>query len=197
MAQTTDATGIPPAEGAAELCNRTWWVFLIGGIASLLFGLLAFVNPGIALFVLATFFAAYILVDGAANIWGAIRHRGTEGWWMLLLFGVLGVIVGGYSLVVPPVSMLAFVYVVAFIALLTGVSSLYLGWKLRRQISTEWILYVTGILSVLFGLLIVLQPVIGGLYVVYVIAAWAVMTGLLRIWLAFRMRRLRHRLSAA
>jgi len=64
-------------------------VFLVGGIASVLFGLLAFVNPGVALFVLAMFFAASVLVDGAFSIAGSIQNREKDGWWIMLLIGVL------------------------------------------------------------------------------------------------------------
>jgi len=177
------------ASGASRLCRRAWWVFLIGGIASVAFGVLAFVNPGLALLVLAMVFAAFILVDGAANIWGALQNRGREGWVAVLIFGALGVLVGAYALTVPPVSMLALIYVIAFFALTTGVISLYLGWQIRKEISNEWILYVSGALSVLFALFVLFQPDVGGVAVVYVIAAWAIIVGLLRIMFAFFIRR--------
>lgn len=183
-------------EGASEFCNRTWWVFLIGGIASVVFGILAFINPGIALLVLAMFFAAYILVDGAVNIWGAISNRDKDGWWAVLLLGILGVLVGGYALLAPPVSMIAFVYVVAFVAFFIGATSLYLGWKIRKEITNEWILYLTGALSVLFALMILFQPEVGGLSVVYVIATWGIIIGLLRIYFAFFVRRVGNRIGS-
>jgi hypothetical protein len=85
-------------------------VFLIGGLASLLFGVVAFAKPGIALLVLSMFFAAAILVDGAFSIVGSIQNREKDGWWVMLLIGILGVGVGGYALMNPPISMLAFVY---------------------------------------------------------------------------------------
>lgn len=183
------------ATGATELCNRAWWVFLIGGIASVVFGILAFVNPGVALLVLSMFFAAFVLVDGAVNIWGAISNRGKDGWWMILLLGIAGVLAGGYALLSPPVSMIAFIYVVAFIAMFIGVSSLYLGWRIREEVAGEWVLYLTGIISVLFALLILFKPGIGGLSVVYMIATWAIFIGALRIWFSFRIRKLRNRLD--
>lgn len=197
MAEATETSPSFLADGAMRLCNRTWWVFLIGGIASVLFGVLAFANPGIALFVLAMFFAAYLLVDGVTNIWGGISQRDKKGWWALLLLGVLGVLIGGYALFVPPATMLAFVYVVGFMALLNGLAYLYLGWSVRKQVRGEWILYVTGILSVIFALLVFFRPALGGLYVVYLIAAWALVVGVFRIWFAFRARRFRDHLSAA
>lgn len=175
--------------GAGRLCRRAWWVFLVGGIASVAFGVLAFVNPAVALLVLAMFFAAFILVDGAANIWGALQNRDREGWVAVLLLGAVGVLVGGYALAVPPVSMIAFIYVIALFAMVSGVSSLYLGWKIRKEITTEWILYLSGSLSVLFALVVFFSPGIGGTVIIYMIAAWAIVVGLLRIWFAFFIRK--------
>ena len=175
---------------AQTLCRRTWWVFLVGGLASLAFGVLALVNPKIALFVLAMFFAASILVDGAFNVAGAIAHRGKDGWWVLLLIGVLGFVVGGWAITNPPVSMLAFVYLVAIQAVVLGVFLLVLGYKVRKATTKEWILYLTGALSVLTGVLVAANPLVGGLSIVYVIAAWAIAIGALKMLFAFRVRNL-------
>ena len=178
------------AAGVAQLCSQSWWVFLIGGIASLIFGILAFTNPGIALLVLATFFAAFILIDGAVNAWGALQNRDKDGWIALLIFGALGIFFGAYALAVPPLSMIALIYVIAFFALANGLTSLFLGWKVRKEITTEWILYLSGGLSVLFALLILFQPAVGGIAIAYVIGTWAVIVGLLRIYFAFFVRNL-------
>jgi uncharacterized membrane protein HdeD (DUF308 family) len=178
------------ADGACDLCKRVWWTFLIGGIASVVFGILAFFNPGVALYVLGLFLAAYLIVDGAVNVWGSVTNREKDGWWMILLLGLLSVAIGIYALFVPAASMLAIVYMVAFVAMLIGVSSLMLGWKIRQEVSSEWILYVTGILSVLFSLLILFRPGVGGTTVVYLIATWAVLIGALRIFFAFHVRKL-------
>jgi uncharacterized membrane protein HdeD (DUF308 family) len=180
------------AAGAARLCRRAWWVFLIGGLASVIFGVLAFANPGIALLVLATFFAAFILVDGAVNVWGALQNRDKDGWIALLLFGALGVCFGGYALAVPPLSMIALIYVIAFFALANGLTTIFLGWKVRQEITTEWVLYVSGALSVLFALLILFRPAAGGIAVAYMVGTWAIIVGLLRIYFAFFVRKLRH-----
>jgi uncharacterized membrane protein HdeD (DUF308 family) len=187
------ASGLAGAMGSADamaLCKRTWWVFLIGGLASVLFGILAFVNPGIALFVLAMFFAAAILVDGAFNVVGSISNREKDGWWLMLLIGLLGVGVGGYALLNPPVSMLAFVYLVALQAILLGVILLTLGYKVRKATTREWILYLTGALSLLFGILVVARPGAGSLTIVYMIASWAIVIGALKLAFAFRVRKL-------
>ena len=195
MAEETRPVVSRLAGGACELCNRMWWVFLIGGIASVIFGILAFMNPAAALLVLSMFFAAYVLVDGAVNIWGSITNRDKDGWWMLLLLGIVGVVVGGYALLNPPISMLAFIYVVAFFAMFIGISSLYVGWKVRKEISGEWLLYISGIVSVLFALLIIFSPGVGGLSVTYMIATWAILSGVLRIVFAFKARKMRENLE--
>jgi uncharacterized membrane protein HdeD (DUF308 family) len=143
---------------AQALCRRTWWVFLVGGLASVVFGIFAFMSPGIALLVLSMFFAAAILVDGASNIVGAVQHREKDGWWIMLLIGILGVVAGGYALLNPPLSMMAFIFLVAFEAILLGVFLLMLGYKVRQATSREWILYVTGALSLLFGILVIMNP---------------------------------------
>ncbi len=177
-------------QGASELCKRTWWVFLVGGIASVVFGVLAFINPGVALMVLGLFFAAWVLVDGAANIWGALSNKDKDGWWLILVPGIAGVLAGGYALLNPPVSMIVFVYVVSFIVMFIGVTSLYLGWKIRKEIPNEWILYLSGALSVLFAILILMNPISGGISVVYVIGFWAILVGALRIWFALKVHKL-------
>ena len=194
MAGSADVLGSLDADVQA-LCRRAWWVFLVSGIASVVFGVLAFVNPLVALFVLAMFFAAYLLVDGVSNIVGSFQNRGKDGWWILLLIGILGTLVGGYALLNPPVSMLAFVYLVAFEALLLGVFLLMLGYKVRKATTREWILYLTGALSLVFGVLVLVNPAAGSVKIVYLIASWAIVVGMFKIAFAFKARNLRERLA--
>jgi uncharacterized membrane protein HdeD (DUF308 family) len=182
---------------ARTFCKRTWWVFLLGGIAGVIFGVLAFSKPMAAWFIVATFFAAAILVDGAFNVIGSIRNRDKDGWWIMLLIGVLGVVVGGYALLNPPVSMMAFIYLVAFEAIMIGVFLVMLGYKVRAATEREWILYLTGGLSVLFGGLVIANPAAGGLSVIWMIASWAIITGVLKIIFALRVRNLPDRVANA
>lgn len=182
---------------ARHLCKRTWWVFLIGGLATLAFGLLSFAQPGIALFVLASFFAASILVDGAFNLVGALRNRDKDGWWIMLLMGALGLLVGGYALWNPPISMLALVLIVAVEAIALGIFLILLGYRVRLATTREWLLYLTGALSIVFGVLVALRPAVGGLTVVFVIASWAVVIGVLKIVLAFKVRALPDAIESA
>jgi uncharacterized membrane protein HdeD (DUF308 family) len=180
---------------AQALCRRTWWVFLVGGIASVVFGVLAFINPGIALLVLAMFFAAAVMVDGIFNVVGSIQNRDKDGWWIMLVLGILGLAVGGYALLNPPVSIMAFVLLVAFEAILLGVLTIMLGYKVRQATSREWILYATGAASILFGILVIANPTVGSRSIVYLIASWALVVGALKIFFAFKVKSLPERVG--
>jgi uncharacterized membrane protein HdeD (DUF308 family) len=175
---------------AQALVKRAWWVFVVGGLAMALFGLLAFSSPGIALFVLATFFAASVLVDGVSNILGALQNREKDGWWILLLMGLLGAAVGGYALFNPPLSIMVFILIVAFEAIVLGVFLIMLGFKVRKATSREWVLYLTGALSILFGLLVFANPVTGSRTIVYMIASWSLMIGILKVGFGLKVRKL-------
>ena len=189
------AIGTNIRENAQGLCRRTWWVFLIGGLASLIFGVVAFLKPGLALYVLAIFFAASILVDGAFNAVGALQHREKDGWWVMLLMGLLGLVIGGYAILNPPVSMMALIYLVAIQAILLGVFLLVLGYKVRQATTREWMLYAAGALSILFGVLVFANPLAGGVSIVYLIACWAVLIGALKVLFAMRIKSLPARLG--
>jgi uncharacterized membrane protein HdeD (DUF308 family) len=180
------------AQKVTELCSRNWWVFLIGGIAAVVFGVLAFMNPGIALLLLAIYFAAYILIDGAVNIWGALNNRGADGWLAVLALGVLGVLAGGYALMYPPASMIALIFIVSFVAMLIGLTSIYLGWKIRAETDNEWVLFLVGGLSVLFSVVMMVKPGVAGVSIAYMIASWAILIGVLRIWFGLKIRNINH-----
>jgi uncharacterized membrane protein HdeD (DUF308 family) len=180
---------------ALALCRRNWWVFLIGGIAGIVFGILAFRQPLAAWFVVATFFAAAVMVDGVFNVIGAVRDREKDGWWVMLLIGVLGAVAGGYALFNPMVSMKAFLLLVAIEAVLLGMLLLTLGYKVRETAKHEWLLYLAGALSVGFGVLIVMWPGVAGVSIIWAIATWAIVIGVLRVVFAFKVRGMVAKLS--
>lgn len=180
------------AQTARELCRKTWWAYLLGGIASVAFGVAAYVKPGAALLVLSMFFAAYLLADGIFSFISSVTHRDQQGWWLQMLYGLFSVALGGYLLAFPAVSMIALIYAVAFISIFFGFTQIGLGMHVRKEIKGEWILYLTGLMSVLFGLLILFRVEIGGLTSVYLIAFWAIAIGVMRIFFAFRARAFGH-----
>ena len=87
MAENNLMTEAELGRNVRALCKRTWWVFLLSGIAAVIFGVLAIFNPGAALAVLALYLSAWLLVDGVVNIVGAVGNRDKDGWVIMLLMG--------------------------------------------------------------------------------------------------------------
>jgi uncharacterized membrane protein HdeD (DUF308 family) len=169
---------------------RNWWVLALRGLAAIVFGVLAFVWPGITLWVLVLLFGAYMLVDGIFAIVAAVRAAGREArWWLLLIEGVLGVLAGLVAFFWPGLTALALLYFIAAWAIVTGILELVGAIKLRQEIEGEWALGLSGALSVLFGVLLVVIPAPAGLLsLVWLIGAYALAFGALVLVLAFRLR---------
>ena len=178
------------SKDAQALVKRAWWAFVVGGLAMVAFGVIALARPGIALLVLATFFAASVLVDGLSNIASSLQNRDKDGWWLLLLMGVLGAGVGGFALFNPPLSIMAFVLIVVFEAMMLGAFMIMLGYKVRKATSREWMLYLGGALSILFGVLVLANPAVGGLQIVFLIAIWSLIIGVLKVIFGLKVRAL-------
>jgi uncharacterized membrane protein HdeD (DUF308 family) len=172
------------------ILKQAWWALLLGGIALVVFGVLAFIYPMATLLVLALFFAASVLVDGVFTVISAMRVRDrADNWWLWLLLGILGVIAGAIGLFAPAAAAAAMVLLLAAYAIATGVLMIWMGVKLRKEITGEWLLILAGALSILFGVFIAWQPVAALLGFVWAIGVWAIAIGALKIVLAFRARR--------
>ena len=166
---------------------RHWWVIALRGLAAVLFGVLAFVWPGMTLAVLVLLFGAYALVDGILAIVVAVRGE-SEHRLFMGLEGVVGVLAGVVAFVLPGLTALVLLYIIAFWAVLTGVLEVVAAVRLRRAITNEWGLIIGGILSVLFGIVLIVSPGAGALAVVFLIGAYAVLFGVTLLMLSWRLR---------
>src|SRR4029077_8546911 len=153
------------------------------------FGLITFFAPEISLAALVLVFGAYAFADGVLAIASAIRERG-EGrhWWMLLLEGVMGIGAAAVTFFWPGITALALLYLIAAWALVTGGFELAAAIRLRKVITGEWLLILSGLASVALGVVLVLFPGPGALALVLWIGAYALVSGVLLIMLAFRLR---------
>jgi uncharacterized membrane protein HdeD (DUF308 family) len=169
---------------------RNWSLVVLRGVAAVLFGLLTLFMPAISLAVLILLFGAFAFVDGVFTIVSAIRdRRGDSQWVALLIGGILGVGVGIVTLLMPDVTALVLLYLIAAWAIVTGVAEIVAAVRLRRIITREWLLVVAGVISVAFGVLLVAFPSAGALAVTLWIGAYAFVLGIVLIALGLRLRR--------
>src|ERR1700691_901622 len=171
-----------------------WWALALRGLVAVLFGLLTFFLPGITLVTLVLLFGAYALFDGVFNVMAFFRVASHQ--WALLIEGVIGIVAGVLTFAWPAITAIVLLYVIAFWAILTGILEIVAGIRLRKVITNEWLLLVVGVLSILFGLLILFAPGAGALAIVLWIGAYALVFGIFLLALAFRLRG-HHRLIAA
>jgi uncharacterized membrane protein HdeD (DUF308 family) len=173
-----------------EHLGRNWGWVVLRGIAAVLFGLLAFVWPGLTLAALIIVWGAYALADGVLALIAAyrVRDRGRP-FWALLVVGLLGIAAGVVTFLWPGMTALVLLLCIAAWAVAMGIFQIIAAVRLRKAIQHEWLLGLSGVLSVLFGVLMFLQPGAGALAVVWVVAAYAVVFGDLQILLGFRLRR--------
>jgi uncharacterized membrane protein HdeD (DUF308 family) len=175
-----------------ETLKRHWWVPVIRGIAAIVFGIIAFTHPVMAIATLVLFFGAWVLIDGIFRIVAAIRHRGSDpDWAWQLVIGIIGIIVGLLTFHAPRVTALALVIYIAAWALMIGASEIVMAVKLRHEIKGEWFLILMGLASIVFAVLLLWNPVAGAAAVIWLIAWYAVVLGILAIFFGFRLRSLR------
>jgi uncharacterized membrane protein HdeD (DUF308 family) len=170
---------------------RNWWVVALRGVFAIVFGVLALIWPGLTLFVLIALFGAYALVDGVfAVIAGIAAYGQNERWWAVLLEGIAGILLGLLTFFYPGITALVLVYFIAAWALITGVFEIVAAIRLRKEISGEWMMILSGIVSIVFGLFLLVAPGAGALGLTAVIGAYAIVWGILLLILAFRLRNL-------
>ena len=180
-----------------ESLKRHWWVPVLRGIAAIVFGVIAFVYPGITIATLVLFFGAWVLIDGIFRVVGAIGHRVSDpDWGWHIVIGIVGIIVGLLTFHAPQITALALIIYIAAWALMVGATEIAFAIKLRREIKGEWFLILMGLASIVFAILLLWNPVAGAAAVIWLIAWYAVVLGVLAIFFGFRLRSLRTPLAA-
>jgi uncharacterized membrane protein HdeD (DUF308 family) len=170
--------------------SRDWWIIALQGVAAVVFGLLALVWPEITLLALVFLFGAYAIVDGVLALARGFR-RGSGGggpdWWRVV-HGVVGIGAGVIAFAAPGITAFALLLVIAAWAIVSGVVELLAAYQLRDVIRREWLLALDGVLSIIFGVILVAFPSAGALAVVWLIGAFAIASGVILLMVAFRMR---------
>jgi uncharacterized membrane protein HdeD (DUF308 family) len=167
---------------------KNWWLLLLRGLAAILFGVLALEWPGLTLLTLVVLYGAYVLTDGVVAIIAALMGDTPGGRWWLAIAGVVGIAVGAFTFMLPGMTAFFLLLTMAGWAIATGVLQIIGAIRLRKEIDNEWLLILSGAISVLFGLAIVTNPGGGALAIVWVIGTYAIIAGVLNIGLAFRLK---------
>jgi len=169
--------------------KKHWWQVAVRGFIALLFGILLLAWPGVSLFLFAIFFGAYAFVDGIFTLVAAINYKagaGNRAW--LFVRGICGIIVGIVTFFWPAITELALVLLIGAWALITGVMELTFAFKAVKETGAKWLFVVSGILSIILGLLILIRPIAGIIAVIWIIGAYAIIAGIVLIIVGFRLR---------
>ena len=171
-----------------ELLSRRWPLVVLRGVVAVVFGVVAIVWPGITVLALALLFGVYTLVDGiTALTMGFGRGAGTDRGYLIAL-GVLGIVAGLIAIVWPQITVIVLLVVIAVWAIVAGITQIAAAVRLRKVIRNEWFLALTGVVSVVLGVLLIVQPGAGALALVVAIATFALVWGVVLIMLGFRLR---------
>jgi uncharacterized membrane protein HdeD (DUF308 family) len=185
MSTTTTAATSP----MLQTLSRYWWLILLRGIAAIVFGVLAFIWPGITLVTLVLFWGAFALVDGVLALAHAIMGGNMGSRWWLALIGIAGIAAGIVTFMWPGVTALVLLIFIATWAIVLGVFQIIGAIRLRKEIDNEWTLGLGGLLSVLFGIVMLIAPGAGALALIWAIGSFAILFGILMVMAAFKLKK--------
>ncbi|WP_372759794.1 HdeD family acid-resistance protein [Pseudoalteromonas sp.] len=173
--------------------SKNWSLLLVRGILAVLFGVITWFAPEASLQLILLIFAGYFLVDGILRVWVAINSKNVNPFWgLLLVAGLLSIIAAIVTLTAPNITALLLLYYVAAWAIAIGAVEILLAQKLRHEISNEWILVLSGVISILFGGYLIVNPGAGIITLLWLVATYAVIFGSLAIGLALKLKTLQH-----
>jgi uncharacterized membrane protein HdeD (DUF308 family) len=164
-------------------------LLIVRGIVGVVFGLVAFAWPGITIAALVVIFGAYAVIDGVTNVFlGLSRLPGRGRSWATTIQGIAGVVAGVLAFIWPAVTALVLVVFIGAWAIVTGLFEIAAAIKLRKEISGEWLLALSGLMSLAFGVLVFAFPGAGAVGIAWVLGAYAMAGGAVLIALGVRLR---------
>ena len=180
---------LEPGASVLHALARNWWLEVLRGIAAIVFGILAFVWPGITLFTLVLFYGAFVLVDGVLALAAAVKGGNATPRWWLAIVGLAGIVAGALTFVWPGITAFILLFFIAGWAIVLGIFEIIGAIRLRKEIEGEWLLILNGVLSVLFGLVLLWRPGLGALAVVWIIGAYAIILGVIYVIFGLKLRK--------
>ena len=190
MAMTSPTSDTSTPAPLLEAMAKTWWLVLLRGIAGIVFGVLAFVWPGLTLLTLVILYGAYALVDGVFALIAAFSGgaKPVPTWWLIVV-GVAGIAAGIVTFVWPGMTAFVLIIFIGAWAIVHGIFEIVGAIRLRKEIDNEWWLILAGVLSVIFGIIVLVAPGAGALGLIWVIGAYSIVFGILLVGLSLRLRK--------
>jgi uncharacterized membrane protein HdeD (DUF308 family) len=186
----------PVMDAMSATLAQNWWVIALRGVFAILFGIIALLLPGVAIASLVLLFAAYMLLDGGLAIISGVRAaREGKRWGWLVFEGIVDILAGIIAFVWPLVTVLFFVCLMAAWAIVSGSLLTTAAFQLHVA-HGRWLMVLGGIVSIIWGIMLILWPFVGALVLTWWMGAYALFFGGALIALAFRLRRHRHELPS-
>jgi len=190
MASIAHSEAVPVPRPTLQALSKCWWLVLLRGIAGIVFGVLAFAWPGLTLLTLVLFYGAYALVDGILALVAAFTGgtKPVPTWWLIVV-GLFGIAAGLVTFLWPGITALVLIVFIGAWAIAHGIFEIVGAIKLRKEIDNEWWLILAGVLSVIFGIVVLVAPGAGALGLVWAIGAYSFVFGILLVGLSLRLRK--------
>lgn len=176
-------------QSLASILSGNWWALLLRGLLAIAFGVFVWMQPGISLATMVLLFGAFALAEGVLGVFTAISGRkGNDDWWVLLLWGLVSIGIGVLTFAAPGITAFVLLFYIAVWAIAVGVLQIIAAVRLRKEIEGEWLLGLSGLAAVAFGVLLIVRPGEGVLSVLMVISVYAILSGILLVILSLKVR---------
>jgi uncharacterized membrane protein HdeD (DUF308 family) len=167
--------------------TRDSWLFVLRGILAIGLGILTFVYPGPTLAALIVVFAVYAIFNGIFAITAGVTVRGGPSWW-LVVGGVAGIAIGVFTFFQPSATALALVIAVGIWAIVTGTAELVAAVTLGNIVAPRWLIGLSGVVALAFGVLLIMFPGDGILSVLWLVGYYAIFAGVMNLAIGFGLR---------
>jgi uncharacterized membrane protein HdeD (DUF308 family) len=171
---------------------RQWWVLVLQGILGILFGIVAIAFPDIALVTIVLLFGAWAIVTGLSQLGEGFRVAEARGRsWPFALMGVVSIVAGIIAVFVPGITILGLALLLGWWLVVQGAMEVYAAWRIRREVTGEWVLALIGIGRVVVGAIVLIMPIVGVILTLAFVAVWSIIGGITALLLGFRLRQFR------
>ncbi|TCO62456.1 HdeD family acid-resistance protein [Actinocrispum wychmicini] len=170
--------------------RRAWGLVVLRGVMALLFGLFSLIWPEITVLAFALLFGIYALADGIGLLMDAFRNPDKSNRGIRIAGGVLGIVAGILAIAWPGLTVLALAVIIGVWAIITGFTEMAAAFRLRKQIENEILLGLAGLVSVIFGVVVLAWPLAGAVTIAAIIGIFALVYGVVLIGLGIRLRTL-------